>query len=61
LDIITAGQKKDELISKPDYHFLLSLLPYLEKLSPVENLEVRGKIQDDVIQAYKRKEVQMHQ
>jgi hypothetical protein len=62
LDIITARQKKDEeLTSKPDYQFLISLLPYIEKLSPLENLEVRGRIQGVVIQAYKRKEAKMHQ
>jgi hypothetical protein len=62
LDVITARQKKDEeLTSKPDYHFLISLLPFLEKLSSLEHLEVRAKIQDVVIQAYKCKEVQMHQ
>jgi hypothetical protein len=62
LDIITVEQKKDEeLTSKHDYHFLISLLPYLEKLSSLENLEVRGKIQDVVIQAYKHKEEQMHE
>jgi hypothetical protein len=61
LDIITAGQNRDEeLTSKPDYHFLISLLPYVGKLSPLQNLEVRRKIQDVVIQAYKRKEAQMY-
>jgi hypothetical protein len=58
---IIAGQEKDkELTSKPDYHFLIFPSLYLEKLSPLENLKVRGKIQDDVIQAYKCK-VQIHQ
>jgi hypothetical protein len=62
LDIITAEHKKDkELTSKPDYHFLISLLPYLEKLSPLQNLEVTRKIQYDAIQAYKRKEAHIKQ
>lgn len=55
LEIIKEGQKREhEHTNKPDYHFFMSLLPYLEKLSPLENLEVRGKIQNIVIEAYRR-------
>lgn len=36
-----------------DYQFLISLLPYIENLDPVKKLEVRNKIQQVVLEAYR--------
>ncbi|XP_066994838.2 uncharacterized protein [Anabrus simplex] len=36
-----------------DYHFLMSLLPYMKDLNPLANLELRGKIINDVLEAVK--------
>lgn len=36
-----------------DYHFLMSLLPFMKNLDPILKLELRGKIQTEVFNSYK--------
>lgn len=56
LDFLQREQKEDaEVKNNPDYHFLMSLLPYFEELDALEKLEVRGKIQDIMIKALRSK------
>jgi hypothetical protein len=54
-------EETEELTNEPENHFFFSLQPRLEIFSPLDNLVICGKIQDDMIQAYKREESQMHQ
>lgn len=36
-----------------DYHFLMSLLPFMKHLDPLLKLELRGKIQAEVMHSFK--------
>lgn len=48
-------KNNNEMTNDPDYHFLISLLPYLKDLNALEKLEVRHNIQSIVIDAHRRK------
>lgn len=59
LDLIREEQKKDStMTNNPDYHFLMSLLPYFEKLDALEKLQLRTNIQNVVFQTLKQKEIE---
>lgn len=51
LDIQKNSKKKEE--KSDDYYFLMSLLPYMTSLDPLLKLELRGKIQIEVMNSYK--------
>lgn len=58
LDLIREEQQKDSaMTNNPDYHFLMSLLPYFEPLNALEKLQLRSNMQNLVLEAYKQKEV----
>lgn len=44
------------MTNNPDYHFLISLLPYFEPLNALEKLQLRTNIQNLVLEANKQKE-----
>jgi len=50
-----AQKNENQLVNDPDYHFLISLLPYFKDLNALEKLEVRHNIQSIVIDAHRRK------
>jgi len=50
-----AQKNNNEMTNDPDYHFLISLLPYFKDLNALEKLEVRHNIQSIVIDAHRRK------
>ena len=45
---------QDERKGNDDYHFLLSLMPYIQALDPVEKLELRSQIQNLVTASFKK-------
>lgn len=51
IEAIMAIKKED---NGPDYHFMISLLPYIETLDPLEKLEVRSQMQTVVSNAYEK-------
>lgn len=40
---LSKSQNNDELAKSDDYHFLMSLLPQMERLEPIQKLRVRNK------------------
>lgn len=44
------------MTNNSDYHFLMSLLPYIEKFDALEKLQLRTNIQNVVFQTLKQKE-----
>lgn len=51
LSIQENAKKKEE--EGDDYHFFMSLLPYMKNLDPLLKLELRGKIQTEVMHSYR--------
>jgi len=59
LDLIREEQKRDSnMTNNPDYHFLMSLLPYFDKLNALEKLQLRTNIQNVVFQTLQHKEIE---
>ncbi|XP_071057398.1 uncharacterized protein [Onthophagus taurus] len=57
LDLLEQEFKKDvDMTGNPDYHFLMSLLPYFTDMDCLEKLEVRAKIQEVITEAVRRKQ-----
>lgn len=50
--IVSMQQERQE--KGPDYHFLMSLLPYIEELDNPEKLQLQSKIHALVSEAYNR-------
>lgn len=48
------SMKQETEAKGPDYHFLISLLPYIEELDTMEKLQLRCQIQALVTEAYKK-------
>lgn len=52
----TQRSKKDSVMTNnPEYHFLISLLPYFEPLEALGKLQLRTNIQNLVLDANKKK------
>jgi hypothetical protein len=59
LDLIREEQNRDStMTNNPEYHFLMSLLPYFEKLDALEKLQLRANIQNVVFQTLQHKEIE---
>lgn len=54
IEILRGEQNKDA--ANPDYHFLMSLLPYFQQFEPLEKMELRTTIQNVIITALKKKQ-----
>ncbi|XP_069688245.1 uncharacterized protein [Periplaneta americana] len=50
----TLSIQRDKQETGADYHFLMSLLPYIEELDPLEKLELRSKVQMCVTESYRK-------
>lgn len=56
IELLRNDQKKSsELTQNPDYHFLMSLLPYFDEFNGIEKLELRANVQNVVLEALRRK------
>lgn len=54
LEILRGEQNRDS--ANPDYHFLMSLLPYFQQFEPLEKMELRTTIQNVIINALIKKQ-----
>ncbi|CAG9773454.1 unnamed protein product [Ceutorhynchus assimilis] len=56
IELLRSDQNKSsEPTQNPDYHFLMSLLPYFGEFEGIEKLGVRASIQNVIMEALKRK------